>query len=221
MQRQPVRERPDQHQPLLAARHVLRERHHPGVAHRLGEQLVGLLAALVGSEVVRVLEVDGIDVGERHELLDVERLARGGLERLQLLVGEEHVLVLRDLVTLHQLAALDDALAARAPDLLLDARPADLVKHVEGRLLGVRRDVEAYRNGHQPEADRPRADRACRHGFSKSPAGRGLSNLDRDAPAATVGDHAADVVAGRLRRPRDVACATRVVDEQIDLVAAR
>jgi hypothetical protein len=30
----------------------------------------------------------------------------------------------------------------------------------------------------------------------------------------TVCDHAADVVAGRLRGTRDVACATRVVDDR-------
>src|SRR5262249_41937952 len=52
-------------------------------------------------------------------------------------------------------------------------------------------------------------------------ADRGLSNLDRDAPGAALRGHVGDVVSGGLRGARDVASAARIVDEQIDLVAAR
>src|SRR5216117_862858 len=44
---------PEQDQMLLPAAHVLRERDLAGVAHRLREQVVGLLRALVRAEVVR------------------------------------------------------------------------------------------------------------------------------------------------------------------------
>src|SRR5262249_34326395 len=94
-------------------------------------------------------------------------------QRLQFLVREEDVLILRHLAALHQLAALDGALAARTPDLLLDARLADPVDQVEGRLLRVRGDVEAYRDGHQAEAHGRRSDSACRHGSQQKPSGPG------------------------------------------------
>src|SRR5581483_1317728 len=107
---------------LLAAARVLGERAHAGLAHGVGEEEVGLLCALVGPEVVALLEVDRIDARERDELLDVDGRARRGLERLELLVGEQHVLILAHLVALAKLAALDRARAARAEELLADAR---------------------------------------------------------------------------------------------------
>src|SRR5262245_34460189 len=220
VQREAVVERSDEDQPLLPARDVLGQRHHARVAHGLAEQLVRLVAALVRSEIVRVLKVHRIDVGQRHELLDVDRLARRRLERFQLLVGEEHELVLRHLAPLHQLAALDDALAARAPRLLLDARLAHLVNEVERGLLGMGGDVEAYRNGHQPEAHRRRPDRACWHGLYEKPSRVGLSNLDRDAPARRLDNHRSDVVPHGLGRARDVASRLCVVDHQLELIAA-
>jgi hypothetical protein len=66
------------------------------------------------------------------------------------------------------------------------------------------------------------ADPIARAGMdlSKSPAGGGLSNLDRDAPHAVLSGHPGHVVPRRLGRARDVACTARVVDEEIDLVAA-
>src|SRR5262249_40468534 len=66
------------------------------------------------------------------------------------------------------------------------------------------------------------ADPIARAGMdlSKSPVGRGLSNLDRDAPAAALRRHVGDVVSGGLRGARNGGRAAGVVDEQIDLVAA-
>src|SRR5262245_10700203 len=65
------------------------------------------------------------------------------------------------------------------------------------------------------------ADPIARAGMdlSKSPGGRGLSNLDRDAPAAALRGDVGDVVSGGLRGAWNVASAAGVVDEQIDLVA--
>ena len=180
---QPLVEGADQHDVLLAVTRPLRDRDLAGVVHRLHQQAVGLVGALLGTEVVGVLEVDRIDLGEGDELLDVDRAVRGGLERLQLLVGEEHVLFFRELVALHDLAALDDALAGRTEELLLDPAPAGLVQHVEGQRLGARRHVETYRNGHETEADGPRPDRACGHtlppsGIVSSTARRGIGSAE-------------------------------------------
>ena len=83
-------------------------------------------------------------------------------------VREGDVLVLRDLVALHQLAPLDRPLAARAEDLLADPRAAAPVQQVEARGFRMGRRVEANRNRHQPKAHRPRPHRARRHHFTKA-----------------------------------------------------
>src|SRR5205823_2481698 len=139
---EPRTEGTDQHEVLLAAADVLPERHLARVAHRLGEETVGLLAALVGAEVVDVLEVDGVDPLEGHELVDVDGRAGRRLDRPELGVGEGDVALALELVALDQLVPLDDALAAGAVELLADARAALLVQQVEGRLLRLRGDVE-------------------------------------------------------------------------------
>src|SRR5207248_2270613 len=81
----------------------------------------------VRSEVVRVLEVHGVDPLEGNELVDVDGRACRRLDRAQLGVGEAHVVVALELVPLDQLVPLDDALAVRTVELLADARTALLV----------------------------------------------------------------------------------------------
>ncbi len=115
---------------------------------------------------MRVLEVEGIDAGERHELVDVDGAVGLGLEGFQLLVREGDVAVLLELVALHELAALDHLVVVRAVELLLDARAAGRVQQVERELLGVGRHEDADRDRHEPEAERPRADGASGHAAS-------------------------------------------------------
>ena len=52
------------------------------------EQAVGLGRVLVGDEVVRLLEVDGVDLGEVDEVLDLDHAAGLRLERGELVVVE-------------------------------------------------------------------------------------------------------------------------------------
>src|SRR5262249_19870733 len=95
---------------------------------------------------------------------DLHRLGGSLLERLQLLGGEDHVLVLGELVALHQVLTGHDLVVHRAPDLLLDAALALVVELIERdlrRALGGR--VQLHRDVHQAEGDCPRADRASRH----------------------------------------------------------
>ena len=106
----------------LPRMHELGQRHALRLHHGVGQQPVGLLAALVGAEVVGLLEVDRIHLGERDELGDVDHARGLALERLQLFLGELHVLVLGELVALDQRAALDDLVAGGA-ELLLLMRP--------------------------------------------------------------------------------------------------
>ena len=65
---QPVAERAEDDEVLLAARGVLRQRPASGLLQRLRQQRVGAIAALVGAEVVRLGEVDRIDLRRRDEL---------------------------------------------------------------------------------------------------------------------------------------------------------
>ncbi len=94
------------------------------LAQRLGEQRVGLGAALVGREVVGLVEVHRIDRRERHELGDVGHVRAGFLHRLQLLGREDHVLVLGEFVALDHVLARDRDLFLDAEVLLLQARAA-------------------------------------------------------------------------------------------------
>ena len=71
--RQDVVGRADRGEVLAVSQHEARDGDLLRVAHRLHEQRVGLLGALVGAEVVRVVEVDGVDVVEVDEVLDLDR----------------------------------------------------------------------------------------------------------------------------------------------------
>ena len=152
---------------LLPVAHVLRDGDPAPVTHGRREELVRLLAARVGAEVVPVGEVEGIDAGERDELVDLDRGARRRGQRLELDVRERHVAVLGELVASHQLAALEHPGTLRAINLLADARSAEplpdarptaLVEEIEGELRGVGRHVDPHRNRNEAKGDRPGPD---------------------------------------------------------------
>ena len=81
----------------------------------------------VGTEQVRLLEVDGVDPVDGDELLDLDGLVALGLERLELFVAQHHVLPARVLVALDGLAAFDHVAARAADVLLLQPRLVGLV----------------------------------------------------------------------------------------------
>src|ERR1039458_6119805 len=95
---------------------------------------------------IGVLEVDRIDLLERHELGYRDRVVLMRLELLQLLVGEGYVDALLDLVAAHQLAAIDDRIVNRAIDFLLDTAFILRVKEIEADRLGPRCGVELDRD---------------------------------------------------------------------------
>src|SRR5262249_40549170 len=131
----------------------------------IGQEAVGLLAALVGAEVVRLLEVDGIDAGQGHEAGDVDGLGGLALQSLQLLVLDPDVLVLGELVALDEGGALHRLVAAGTERLLADARAALGVQEIEADVGRGGRRVELDRNGDQPERDRTRPNGMWRHGI--------------------------------------------------------
>ena len=78
-------ERAQEDEVLLPARRVLAERGLARLLQRRGEQAIRPIAALVGSEVVDLLQIFAVDLGQRDELDDVDRARRLLLERLELL----------------------------------------------------------------------------------------------------------------------------------------
>src|SRR5205823_14925771 len=86
------------------------------------------------------------------------------LKRLQLLGREDDILIFSKLVTLDRVVAGDDLVVLGTRVLLLEARIALLVQHVErDGCLRLRGRIEIDRDGDEPEGDRGRGDRTRRH----------------------------------------------------------
>ena len=84
--------------------------------HRPEQQCVRLLASGPRSKVVALVEIDGVDIRERHEVLDLDRLAALGSCRLDLVVAEQDDPALVRLVAAHQVLEGDlIALRRRIP----------------------------------------------------------------------------------------------------------
>jgi hypothetical protein len=83
------------------------DRHLALLRHRGGKEGVGLLRAELRAEVVRAVEVDGVDLVEVDEVLDLDRFRLLGSHVLELVLGEDHVLLGGDLVALDDLVVRD------------------------------------------------------------------------------------------------------------------
>ena len=168
---QRVLDRAEHHDVLLAARRPASERAAPGFLQRFREQRVRLRAALVGREVVGLVEVHRVDARDRDELGDLDHVGARLLQRLQLFRREDDVLVLGELVALHRVLARHHDAFLGADVLLLQARAARrLVQHVEGdRAGGLGRRIELHRDRHESEGHRQRCDGTGSHTFTHLP----------------------------------------------------
>ena len=83
---------------------------------RIAQHDIGFLGQVVGGhDVIRLVEIDRVDVVVVDELDEVERLAALELDALDLLRIEQDVLALRDLIALDDLVAVDRADARARP----------------------------------------------------------------------------------------------------------
>ena len=82
---------------LLVADDDLRDPDLPGLLERAREQPVGLLGAVVRQQVVRLAEVDRVDLVEVDEVADVDRVRQLDVEPVEVLVLERDVAALLDL----------------------------------------------------------------------------------------------------------------------------
>lgn len=115
------------------------------------QQPVGATTALPGTEVIRAVQEDKVDVRQRDERLDADRRAAVGGRRRQLLLGQDRVLAVGDLMALDDLLVRDLLVLLHAEPAVLDARPVGQVHLVEGDALRCRRGVQLDGDGDVPE----------------------------------------------------------------------
>src|SRR5581483_1793356 len=129
----------------------------PRREERVLQQAVGLRAALLRGDVVRLLEQQRVDRGELHELHDLDRaiaLPDLLLHLVQLLLLDDRVLALADLVALHDLVVRDLYLLLAADLLVPDRRHVLPVKHPEvDALPGFERRVQRDRDRNETEGE--------------------------------------------------------------------
>src|SRR5262249_31426166 len=129
------------------------DRHLAELGHGPDQQPVGLRRTGIRGEVVRALEEEWVDLLEVDEVLDLDRPARLGRERLEVLVRDHHVLARRHLVSLHDLLARD-LVAARVGDLAVpDPGPGPLLELVEAHVAAPGCGQDLDRHADEPEAD--------------------------------------------------------------------
>ena len=157
---QPTVDRPDRGEVLLRAHHEAGDADLAALLHRALQQRVGLERGLVGRDEVGGVVEHRVDVGEVDELLDLDRARRLGVERGELLVGDEHVLTRCELVALRQRLGRHLGAVGLGHPLLLDAGARAGVDLVEVHRLARHRSEELDRDADQPEADRSTPDGA-------------------------------------------------------------
>jgi hypothetical protein len=96
------------HHPFALGQHDAPERHQGFAAHRVADHRKGVLAdRIVGGDVIGRLEEALVNVGTRHEAVDVDGVRAFDLDGLQLLVLNEEKLVLADLIAAGLLVPFD------------------------------------------------------------------------------------------------------------------
>ena len=145
---------------LLVADDDLRDPDLAGLGERADEQPVRLLRALRGQEVVRLAVVDRVDLLERDEVADVDRVRQLDVEPVEVLVAELDVAALVDLEAADDVVARD-RLAVVAPHLLVGDRGHVLpVEEVEAELLRLGGREHPHADADEAEGDGAAPDRA-------------------------------------------------------------
>ena len=157
--RQHLAHRADRGQVLAVSEHEPRHRHLLRVGHRLDQQGVGLLGPLVGPQVVGVVEVDRVDLVEIDEVLDLDRPRLLGVELLELLPGQNDVLLGRDLIALDDLLVGDLLAVGLGHPLVPDARAVARAQLAEAHRLARHGAVQLHGHVQEPEADRSAPNR--------------------------------------------------------------
>jgi len=148
---------------LLVAQHHVGDADLAGLDECFAQQRVDLLAATVGGEVVRRVDVEEGDVLGIDERNDIHRLGRLGMGGLDFLIAEHDVMALLVLDTLDDVLAVDLFAGGLVDALVAHAVHAALVQPVEIDSAAAGGRDQGHRDMHQPETDSALPDRT-RHG---------------------------------------------------------
>src|SRR5262249_49006379 len=135
-----------------------------GLGERLVQEQVALAVSLLRLEVIRRLEQHGIDLALLDELEDLDRLRLLGMRVLELLVGEDHVLVGLVLVAADDLLPRNLATRLLVVALVAHRREILAIEEREAQLVGRDRGTKRDRDLDQAEAQRATPECARRHG---------------------------------------------------------
>src|SRR5437764_1863826 len=151
--------RPQKDRVFAVVHHDLGDGDVLALVQRLLQQRVRTASGLLGHEVIRRLEVDGIDLIGFDEFEDLHRLGGLGLNALDLFRLDHDVFALAIFVSLDDFAALDDPLVHRAIELLLDAAEVVAMQHVEADVSTARAGKKTYRHRDETEGQITRPHR--------------------------------------------------------------
>ena len=130
---------------LLVADDDLRDPDLPCFLEGARQQPVGLLGALGRQEVVRLPEIDRVDLVQVDEVADVDRVGELDVEPVEVLVLQGDIAALLDLEAPDDLVGVDPLTVVPAHLLVGDRRQVLLVEEVEAELLRLRRREHAHR----------------------------------------------------------------------------
>ena len=142
----PALVRPNRAQVLLAAQHELGDGDLPARLHRPQQDPERLLPAGVRAEEVGFVEVDRVELAGVDELPHCDGPAGDRATVLQVLVRDDHVLVLADLEPLDDVLARHFFVFPRALHHLPHRRLVLVVQHAKRDALGAHRGVELDRH---------------------------------------------------------------------------
>jgi len=95
------------------------------------QQGIGLDGPVLGHQVVGVLEVDGVDVDQVDELLDVDGPAGLGVDGVELLGVDDDIATPAQVVALDDVVVVDFLAVDRAHAFLVDTAAVGVVELVE------------------------------------------------------------------------------------------
>jgi hypothetical protein len=147
-------------QVLLAPDHDLGDPDLAGLVQRSDEQAIRLLGPVLRQQVVSLAEVDRVDLVERDEVADVDRVRELDVEPVEIFVLDRDVPALLDLEPANDLVGRNRFAAVLADLLVADRRQVAAVEEVEAEFLGLGRRVHAHGHADEAERDRPAPDRS-------------------------------------------------------------
>ena len=122
-----------------------------GLGHGIDQEAVWLGAALLRDHVVRLVEIDRIDLADLDEVFDLDGLGPLGLHRLKLLGRDDDILIGRDLVAFDGVLGRHFLAVGGTDHLALKAGVVLIVKHVEIHVLLTNRSEQLDGDGDQSE----------------------------------------------------------------------